>query len=303
MKKALAFFLLLLIYHTHYGQQHPAVSDPRYNPTVPRLLMMNHKVNSRDSQSLKPVVFDFEKKISREDIDIYTVYEMDSTVGTTQGNAELFNPPKKLMDIYLIYEYNFLIYCQSKDSVNARIPGIDLNDSRGFVESVKIVNHFIDGKGRQKNNRIKKSGYNAIIKENVFLLNIDEGQLLNNSFTEVTVKIKSRNFNRIVPSFSSISASGKSLTFSYPLIFNYETIKNEDVLLVNEFFSTFELLHFRRNTGPGNGNIDRVITDSRMFVWEINPDKAVEIEFELNGISIPQGMDIGISASEIIGIK
>lgn len=73
--------------------------------------------------------------------------------------------------------------------------------------------------------------------------------------------------------------------------------------LKNKLFLPFELLHFRRNTEPGNGNIDRVITDSRMFVWDINPDKAVEIEFELNGISIPQGMDIGISASEIIGIK
>lgn len=73
--------------------------------------------------------------------------------------------------------------------------------------------------------------------------------------------------------------------------------------LKNKLFLPFKLLHFRRNTGPGNGNIDREITDSRMFVWEISPDKAVEIEFELNGISISPGMDIGRSASKIIGIK
>lgn len=77
MKYSLSLILLILFFCS-YGQQHPAVSQPGYNPTVPRLISMQHKAVSHSFTQLKPTIDDFNNKVNTEDVNVYMVYTKDS---------------------------------------------------------------------------------------------------------------------------------------------------------------------------------------------------------------------------------
>jgi hypothetical protein len=293
--------ILFWITLTVHGQQHPAVSQPGYNPTVPRLLSMRHKAVSFTVKPLKVTTQDFEQKKNTEDISIYVVYEKDSTVGKSRGTEELFNPPQKLMDLYLIYEYRYKIYCSSKDEINERIPKINLK-SGGFVNELDVVTYYIDEKGKLKDKKFKKSSINSEVANGFLSIQLDQSQLLENSFVEINVQIKTRNFAKLVPSISSMDSFNKSLTISYPIILNYKISDNPSLDLTSSSTSQFELLHFSRDSGAGNGNIETLKVDSKIFLWKIKTDTKYEIEFELEGINIPLGSDIGIRPSDIIRV-
>ncbi|MBW6498178.1 MAG: hypothetical protein K0B09_07310 [Bacteroidales bacterium] len=299
MRQFITTAILFLTIICTYGQ-HPAVSQPGYNPTVPRLFSMQHKAISHTFKQIKPNIQDFDQKLSKEEINIYVVYEMDSTLGrNSMSDRELFNPPRKLMDIYLIYEYTFRIYCQSKDLINENIPEINLSTG-GFVDDIRIVNYFVDRKGKLKEKRIRKSAISADLNNGVLSVMLDKDQLTDNSFTEINIQIKSRDFKKIIPSISNKSFFDKSLTLSYPAIFNYEIPTSNEFNLVSNSISTFELLHFRRDPGPGNGNIDKVIVDSKIYEWKLNQENQLNIEFDLWELNIPPLSDIGIGLTDIV---
>jgi hypothetical protein len=57
-----------------FGQQHPAVSQPGYNPTVPRLISMHPKAVSHDDKPVRPTIQDFEQKVNKEEINVFVEY-------------------------------------------------------------------------------------------------------------------------------------------------------------------------------------------------------------------------------------
>lgn len=281
-----------------YGQQHPALSDPGYNPTVPRLVSMRHRAISHTYKPTRPTIQDFEQKVSKEEINIYVVYEKDSTVGKSSGAEELLNPPQKLMDLYLIYEYTFRIFAPSKDVINENIPSINVV-SGGFIDEVRVVNYFVDGRGKLKNKKLKKSGIITDIKNGILSVILDKEQLTDDSSTEISIRIKSRNFTKIIPSISDIDTFEKSLTLSYPAILKYKISEGSQFKIDSSSTSTFELLHFRRDAGVGNGNIDKVQVDTNVYTWSLQGGQ-LNVVFELEGLNIPTDADIGISPADII---
>jgi len=300
MRKISISTILFWITLTVYGQQHPAVSEPGYNPTVPRLISMRHKAVSFTDKPMKMTIQDFEQKGNKEDINVYVVYEKDSTVGKSSGTEELFNPPQKLMDLYLIYEYTFKIYCYTKEEMNGKIPKINL-ESGGFVDELKVVTYYIDEKGKLKDKKIKKSSVISEVANGFLSIQLDQSQLIQNSFVEVNVQIKTRNFAKLVPSISPGDSFNKSLTVSYPIILNYKITDNSTLELKSSSTSEFELLHFVRDSGAGNGNIKTLKVDSKIFSWKINTNEnKSKIEFELEGLNIPLDSDIGVRPTDII---
>jgi hypothetical protein len=282
------------------GQQHPAVSQPGYNPTVPSLISMRHKAVSFIDKPLKMTIQDFEQKQNKEDINVYVVYEKDSTVGKSSGTEELFNPPQKLMDLYLIYDYTYKIYCSTKEEINGRIPKIYL-ESGGFVDELKVVTYYIDDKGKLKDKKIKKSGFSSEVTNGFLSIQLDQSQLIQNSFVEVNIQIKTRDFAKLIPSISSGDSFNKSLTISYPTILNYKITDNPSLELTSSSTSQFELLHFSRDSGAGNGNIKTLKVDSKIFSWKISTkENKYKIEFELAGLNIPLSSDIGIGPTDIV---
>lgn len=270
------------------------VKQDNYNPTVPRLYSMRHKAVSHKYKIEKPTIQDFAQKVSKEEINIFVVYEKDSIVGRGAGNGELTRPPQKLMDMYLIYDYTFRIFTESKEEIN-RIPKINILPG-GFIEDVKIVNYFLDKKGKLKNHQFRKSDINIAFENGVLSVTPDKELLSNNSCTEVKIIVKSRNFIKIAPSLSNNGFFEKSLTISYPSIFNYKIpaeFKPGSIAT-----STYELLHFRRNVR--GGNIDIVRVDSKIYMWSLFENGASNIEFELEGITIPPQKDIGIAPTDMV---
>ncbi len=301
MKQISISTILFLIIITVFGQQHPAVSQPGYNPTVPRLLNMRHKAVSFIDKPLQITTQDFEQKQNKEDICVYVVYEKDSTVGQSFGTEELFNPPRKLMDLYLIYEYTYKIYCSNNEDINGRIPKINL-ESGGFVQELKVFTYYIDDKGKLKDKKIKKSSINSDVANGFLSIQVDQSQLIQNSFVEINVKIKTRDFVKLAPSISSGNSFNKSLTISYPIILNYKVADNPSLELTSSSTSKFELLHFVRDSGTGN--IMTLEVDSKIFTWKINTkENSYETEFDLDGVYIPIGSDIGIRPTDIIRVN
>lgn len=288
--------ILFLTIICSYGQQHPAVSQSGYNPTVPRLIAMRHKAISHTFKSASPTIQDFDQKVSKAQINVYVVYEKDSIVGKSSGNEELFNPPKKLMDLYLIYDYIFKIFAPSKDGINEKIPKIALS---GFIDEIRVVNYFVDEKGKLKDKKIKKSGISTNIKNGVLSIALDKEQLTDNSCAEIRIQIKSRNFTKIIPSISNIDTFDMSLTFSYPTILKYKIPESRRLTMEPNSTSTFELLHFRRNEGAGNGNIDKMKVDCNIYTWKLRSEQ-LDVAFELDGLNIPIQSDIGITSADIV---
>jgi hypothetical protein len=260
---------------------------------------MRHKAVSHTYKPLRPTIQDFDQKVSKEEINVYVIYEKDSTVGKSSGNEELFNLPQKLMDLYLIYDYTFKIFAASKDVLNEKIPKISIL-SGGFIDEMRVVNYFVDEKGKLKDKKIKKSALSTDIKNGVLTINLDKEQLTDNSFTELSIQIKSRNFNKIIPSISNIDTFDKSLTLSYPTIFKYKIPESSEFKIESNSTSTFELLHFRRDTGAGNGNIDKIKVDSNVYTWRLLQGGQFNVEFELEGLNIPTQSDIGIRPTDIV---
>lgn len=301
MKYSLSLILLILFFCS-YGQQHPAVSQPGYNPTVPRLISMQHKAVSHSFTQLKPTIDDFNNKVNTEDVNVYMVYTKDSTVGATYtaNHSELFFPPQKLMDFYLIYDYRFKFFVESKEMIRGIIPKIYL--SGGYIAEVKAINYYKDGNGKLKDRKVKKSALNITTADGFFTLDPDISLIEDNSLIDLSIQVKSRYFTKIAPTITDNKSFAKSLTLSYPSIFKYTIPDKNNYELVSTSSSEFQLLHFRRNTGPGNGNIDIVKTDATILNIKFISGSEPDIEFNMDGLTIPSQYDIGILSTDIIKI-
>ena len=302
MKHTFAVAILLLLASIELYGQHPATFQPGYNPTVPRLIMMKHKVVSVAEKPEILTIQDFEKKIDKEFISLYAAYEMDSTIWKDNSESRLFFPPAKLMDLYLVYDYNYKIYASSINEVNHKIPKIRLA-SGSYLQEI-VVTVFNNEKGKLKSKNVKKKFIQSTINEGYLFVQIDQKQIISNAFVEVTIKLKSRDFEILEPSISSNQTFDKKLSIGMPAILTYDLLtNNKEYELVQETASSFELLNFLRD--PGVGAIKKFKVDSKNYSWKVlrRDDGETSQGFGLQEVSIPLSVDIGITVSDILKVN
>lgn len=294
MKRTLLTIIFLIALVNSTFAQHPAVSQPGYNPTVPRLLSMRHVATSQIENLNKVSIEDFNSKICLETVNVYFVYEKDSTVGKSSGDSELFNPPAKLMDLYVIYNYNYRFQLEST-SFGEFLPKIKLAPM-SFLKEVKLT-VYSTKKGKLKYTIIKKKEITAEVDSNELAISVNEDLVTTNSYVELDIKIKSRYFTELTPTISNGGFKNKTLTINLPKLFSYN---------INSINSTkansgeFELLHFVRDTGAGNGNIKVFDIGFDSYSWNNSAINEQMMNITLNRVNFPVGSDIGIPPNELI---
>ncbi|PKP48185.1 MAG: hypothetical protein CVT94_09175 [Bacteroidetes bacterium HGW-Bacteroidetes-11] len=304
MKNILLSSVFLIFFVVNcFGQFHD-VSDPRYNPTVPRLISMRHKALSHKAVSMTTTAEDFRNISNKENIDIQVIYETDSRIGKSSGSDELINVPRKLMDMYLIYNYSYRIFYNRADGVSDKLPKIILTPGCS-IKKVDIESIFMKA-GNVKTKKLNKSTFKYELVDSTLVFQLNEINLSDSSYIDLNVQIESKNFLQIKPSVISSIDLSKMLTFSYPMIFTYNMPVRSDFELLSDSTSSFVLLHFYRNPGAGKGNIDLVEVNSRIQYWRIIKDQNQNDErivFVLDKLNIPPGMDIGIDPVELLSIE
>lgn len=295
-------FLIFLVVNCS-GQFHDA-SNPNYNPTVPRLVSMRHKAISHKAVSMTTTAEDFRNFSNKENIDIQVIYEIDSRIGKSPGNSDLINVPRKLMEMYLIYNYRYRIFYSRADGISDKLPKIILTPGCS-IKKVDIESIFMKA-GNVKTKKLNKSTFKYELVDSTLVFQLIENNLSDSSYIDLNVQIKSKNFGQIEPSVNSSIDFHRTLTFSFPLIFAYKMPVRSDFENLSDSTSTFVLLHFYRNPGAGNGNIDLVDVGSEIQSWKIinDPDLHDErIVFSIDKVNIPAGMDIGFDPVELFNVE
>ncbi len=295
MKRSLLTIIFLIALLNSNFAQHPAVSQPGYNPTVPRLISMRHEATSQIENLDKVSIEDFNNKTSLETINVYFVYEKDSTVGKSNGDSELFNPPAKLMDLYVIYNYNYRFHLESTSSFGEFLPKIKLTPTSFLKEATLTL--YSTKKGKLKSTKIKKKEITAEVVSKELAISVSENLVPSNSYVELDIKIKSRYFTELTPIISNSRFDNKTLTINLPKLFSYD-IKNINSAKTNS--GEFELLHFVRDSGAGNGNIKVFDIGFDSYSWNDSTINEGMTKIPLNRVNFPVGSDIGIPPNELI---
>jgi len=301
MKHFTIILVLLFIAFVKSFGQFPDLSDPRYNPTVPNLLRLQHKAVSHKASPMITTLDDFRNTSNIENLNIYVIYEMDSKVGKSTGNADLYKVPKKLMDMYLIFDYRYRIFYTTIGGISDELPKIKIT-SNEKVNEIHGEYLFVKA-GEVKEKKLNKSTINYVLIDSTLLINLNESNLIDSSYVDIKVQIKSRVFLRINPTISHSSGFLKTLTLSYPMVFSYKTPFCSGLEQSYDTISTFNLLHFHRNPGAGNGKISFVDVGSRIQTWKIIDklgQNCEKIEFTLDNLNIPPNFDIGIDPIDLV---
>lgn len=286
MKNFRVFFILLIIPLTIQAQQHPAVSQPGYNPTVPRLFSMRHKattlINKLEDVSFK----DYHNKMNKEFIEVYFVYEKDSTIGKSSDHYELFHPPSKLMDLYIIYRYNYRFPLGPDNKLNLEVPKIEI-PSNSYLKDLKITQHYLK---KDKLQSVKLRNKNIILSniDNKLGFSIEPSELIENSYLEVEIEIKSRNYSQLELTLTSDDNFDSELSISIPKLFSYKLNDTDSVKQTGKF----ELLHFTRLIGSGDIEVFDVGFDS--YSWSDDEFIKEMSKITLEKINYPNNSDIGI---------
>lgn len=279
--------------------QHPAVFQPGYNPTVPRLIMMRHKALSKLDEFKDVTTKDFNNKINKENINIYFVYEKDPAIGTKRGNdSELFNPPAKLMDLYIIYEYNYRIHIHELDSLEKLMPIISL-ESDNTLHELKSTAYYVKDY-KLKTIKIKNQDIKPDLANNELKFSLNKTTLPENSIIELKILIKSKNFGELKPSINSAGTYERKLIIGIPDIFDYD-VKYGDLSTHKE--GKFTLLHFLRDSGIGNGRINEFNVGFKSYMSENTDIISKTFPLILNKFNFPVESDIGITPEYLVLIS
>lgn len=304
MKQIVILFGILIIATSHTYGQFPDLSDPNYNQTVPNLLRMQYNEISYNVSPIILTLTDFQNISNKEYIDVYVVYTMDSKVGKNTTSKDYVTVPKKLMDMYMIYDYSYLIYYSAKEGISDKLPQFSVKPEYS-IKKITGENIFLK-KGEIKERKIKNSSIGTDLIDSTLKIQLDESNLIDNSYVKINIQIKSRNFLKINPSYSPLTEFSSILTLSYPTIFIYETPIIAGLEQLSDSTGSFNLLHFYKDPGVGNGHISLVDVGSKIRSWRIirKPDQNFKrIEFILDKISIPPNLDIGIDPVEFVRIE
>lgn len=279
-----------------FGQT-PA-DTPGYNPLIAKLLSLQHKANSNTIKNQKPSLEKLQMNQIDESVNIYIKYEMDTEIAMDPDKVKF--PPKKVMNLDIVYSYRYLIPYSSVNELVKLLPVIELRNGQKF-EDVKASNYYIS-KGKVKRNKIKR---NEIIIDSTspqlsFL--IENGILKNDAFLEIEIQVKTPYFNALVPYFDTTESFNRTLTVSIPSILRYQLPANSSTFeLQSEETNSLFLLQLSRENYDWD-NIAKVYgTDCITYTYKVDAPKSqlTNIAFELEKIALPFGVDIGVPLSEI----
>lgn len=303
MKRIIILFGILIFITSNTFGQFPDLSNPNYNQTVANLIRMQHYEKSNTVSPIMTTLSDFQNTSDKEYIDIYFIYKIDSKVGknaTLLGNTIV---PKKLMDMYIIYDYTYLIYYSDIDSISDRLPQI-LMKPEYSITKIKAENVFLR-KNKIKERKFRNSSIATNLIDSTLKISINESEIAKNSYVKINIQIKTKNFLKISPSYSPLTEFSSILTVSYPSVFIYETPVISGFEQISDSTGSFNLLHFHKDPGVGNGHISLVDVGTKIRSWEImdKPDQKLKrIEFMLEIINIPPNLDFGIDPVELVSI-
>jgi hypothetical protein len=181
MKFSLQLLAVIFIPFYCLGQQMPMTSDPSYNSTVPRLMMLKHNESSNPLASKKISKADFDGKVSTKETNIFVTYKRNANTGKGIGyDNDLKSPPKRLMDFHLIYRYSYNVFIDEATVSNGLHFNIGLtpNDK---VESISLENHVLQN-GKISSNKISPKAYETSQNDSSITINVGASKLATGSF-------------------------------------------------------------------------------------------------------------------------
>ncbi len=298
MKQTIGFLILILIAIETNGQR-PA-DDPNYNPLIPKLLSLQYKANSntikyrklsRDMLSLKQLT---------ESINIYVKYEMDWEVAKNPKFENI--PPKKVMNLDLVYKYRYLIPYSSIKDLNKLLPEIDLKNGQS-VQTIEASNYLLKN-GKAKRVRIKDKYIKIDTSSQMLTINFESNALRNSGFLEILIEIKTQGFSSLNPTFNTNGEFTRHFTISIPNIFKYQLPTDS---LKFELQSTeenqFIFLNINRSSRDWNNVVSDYLTDCMTYTYKVkaNTKFLTNISFKLEKLELlSSDIDIGIPLSELL---
>jgi hypothetical protein len=293
------FYLFITLYFSFTVNAQTPNDILGYTPLEPRLLVLNHKVDSDGIDPVPVAVESFTLQTPIEAISIYTIYQINNGVGKS-SLACWSPPPPKLMDLYIIYKYYYLIPFISIEQCNKLLPTIILGKGDELTK-MKVTKYYLE-KGKIKNSKIGNKQITTEIALNELSMRINKFEFVDNSLIEVVVEIQSNNFNLVNPSLNNHSKFARTLTLSIPSIFQYEFPEGHNGQeLVLKKNVPFKLLKFNRTSKDWDDVIEIFEVDCNTYCWKL-PSEAGNISnfsFNLSNFHIPNDNDIGVPCNEL----
>jgi hypothetical protein len=242
-------------------------------------------------------ISDFSESIPSEVLNIYANYEIDS-LGVFDSHGDFRPVDSKFMDLYLIYEYKYRVSMDDVNNINKLIPKI-LSNTSDQLMTIRLTSYsFV--KGKVKSRKITKKYFQYAIEDGSLLIDIEHSQLTD-SYIDIDILIKSRDFITLDPVLTDGKYFSRSLKSSLPSFLLYSFPGVEDgYKLVSTSESYFKVLELDRESKDW----DSVTKEHSVVVnnksWLINQDNGHIKPIELNGIDPTFHIDMGFNMIDIL---
>ncbi len=270
---------------------------PGESPLQAKIVTEDFKSTTKPKDKNKQTLSDFLETTPSEFLHIYANYEMDSAgVFTLKGS---FRPiDSKFMDIYLIYEYTYIVGLGEFDSINNLMPKI-LSKKGDQLLKIKLRS-YSTSKGKIKTRKIGKKYFQHSIIDGTLLIDIDKSQLTG-SYLEINVLVKSRDFIFLTPSLTDGNYFSRYLRCSLPsfLLYSFPGA-NEGYKLVTTSESYFKILELDRKSMDWDlvAREINVIVNNKTWTINTNTNKIKPIEF--TGFAPSFDIDMGFNLIDIL---
>jgi hypothetical protein len=287
--------ILLLITHSVFTQSQPG--SPGYSPLPAKIVSEDFKSSTKPKDKDELSISDFSESIRSEVLNIYANYEIDS-LGVFDSHGDFRPVNSKFMDLYLIYEYKYRVSMDDVKNINKLIPKI-LSNTRDQLMTIRLTTYsFV--KGKVKSRKIAKKYFQYAIEDGSLLIDIEHSQLTD-SYIDIDILIKSRDFITLDPILTDGKYFSRSLKSSLPSFLLYSFPGVEDgYKLVSTSESYFKVLELDRESKDW----DSVTKEHSVVVnnksWLINQDNGHIKPIELNGIDPTFHIDMGFNMIDIL---
>jgi|GEM_PF-3077646 len=291
MKKTVGILIFIFIVIEMNGQR-PA-DDPNYNPLIPKLLSLQHKANSNTIKYRKFSEDMISLKQLNESINIYVRYEMDWEVAKNPKYKNM--PPKKVMNLDLIYSYRYLIPYSSINDLNKLLPEIELKNGQS-VQTIAVSNYLLKNNKAKKVN-VKNKDIRIDTTAQKLTMNFESEAISNNGFLEILIETQTQNFQFINPTFNTNSEFTRLLTISIPIIFKYQLPTDSLMFeLQSKVEKKFVFLNIDRRSRDWLNVVGEYRTDCMTYTYKVNADSILltNLIFNLEKFELSSDIDIGL---------
>lgn len=277
--------------------QRPA-DDPNYNPLIPKLLSLQHKAKSNTIKYRKFSEDMLSLNQLNESINIYVKYEMDMEVAKDPKYNN--KPPKKVMNLDLIYSYRYLIPYSSINELDKLLPVIDLRNGQS-VNSLEASNYFLkDGKAKKVNVKNKDIGIDTTAQ--ILTINFGSGAISIDGYLELLIETKTQKFNSLNPTFNTNGEFERLLTISIPNILKYQLpIENVKFELQSKEEKKFLFLNINRRSRDWNKVVSEYWTDCLTYTYKVKAETKflTNLLFNLEKFELSPDIDIGLPTVDL----